>query len=94
MSQEATSPVNKLVGWRRALLRRFVTQPPAKGSTAIEFTLLAIPFSMLVFAVLEGSISFAAQQVMANAARPTIAPSVPHRPDQGRRFLQAGSCAN
>jgi len=66
MSQEATSSRDKPVGWRRALLRRFVRN--RKGSTAIEFTLLAIPFSMLVFAVLESSISFAAQQVMANAA--------------------------
>ena len=37
------------------------------GSTAIEFTLLAIPFSMLVFAILESCISFAAQEVMTNA---------------------------
>lgn len=66
MSQEATSSRDKPGGWRRALLSRFVRN--RKGSTAIEFTLLAIPFSMLVFAVLESSISFAAQQVMANAA--------------------------
>ncbi|NMG40523.1 pilus assembly protein [Chelativorans sp. ZYF759] len=52
--------------WRRSLLGRFVRN--RKGSTAIEFTILAIPFSMLVFAVLESCISFAAQQVMANAA--------------------------
>lgn len=38
-----------------------------KGSTAIEFTALAIPFSLLVFAILESCISFAGQQVMANA---------------------------
>ena len=37
------------------------------GSTAIEFTLLAIPFSLLVFAILESCISFAAQEVLANA---------------------------
>jgi Flp pilus assembly protein TadG len=37
------------------------------GSTAIEFTMLAIPFSMLVFAILESCISFAAQEVMTNA---------------------------
>jgi len=37
-----------------------------EGSTAIEFTLLAIPFAMLVFAILESCISFAGQQVMAN----------------------------
>ncbi|MCG6114375.1 MAG: pilus assembly protein [Mesorhizobium sp.] len=66
MSQEATSSREKPAGWRRSLLSRFVRN--RKGSTAIEFTLLAIPFSMLVFAVLESSISFAAQQVMANAA--------------------------
>jgi Flp pilus assembly protein TadG len=38
-----------------------------EGSTSIEFTMLAIPFSMLVFAILESCISFAAQEVMANA---------------------------
>ena len=38
-----------------------------EGTTAIEFTMLAIPFSMLVFAILESCISFAAQEVMANA---------------------------
>ena len=38
-----------------------------RGSTAIEFTALAIPFSLLVFAILESCISFAGQQVMANA---------------------------
>lgn len=37
-----------------------------EGSTAIEFTVLAIPFAMLVFAILESCISFAGQQVMAN----------------------------
>jgi len=36
------------------------------GSTAVEFTLLSIPFAALVFAILESCISFAGQQVMAN----------------------------
>ena len=36
------------------------------GATAIEFGLLAIPFCLLLFAILESCISFAAQQVMAN----------------------------
>lgn len=49
--------------WRLAWL--FVRH--RKGSVAIEFTLLALPFSMLVFAILESCISFAAQQVMSNA---------------------------
>lgn len=38
-----------------------------QGSVAIEFAALAIPFAMLVFAILESCISFAAQQVLANA---------------------------
>ncbi|MGE0503313.1 MAG: TadE/TadG family type IV pilus assembly protein [Rhizobiaceae bacterium] len=39
-----------------------------RGSTAIEFTALAIPFSLLVFAILESCISFAGQELMTNAA--------------------------
>lgn len=38
-----------------------------RGATAIEFAILAIPFIMLVFAVLETAVSFTAEQVMANA---------------------------
>ncbi len=38
-----------------------------RGSTAIEFAALAIPFALLVFAILESCISFASQEVMANA---------------------------
>jgi Flp pilus assembly protein TadG len=36
------------------------------GSTAIEFAMLAVPFALLVFAILESCISFAGQEVMAN----------------------------
>lgn len=36
------------------------------GSTAVEFSLLALPFAALVFAILESCISFAGQQVMSN----------------------------
>ena len=50
----------------RGILGRFKRN--AKGSVAIEFAALALPFSMLVFAVLESSISFAAQQVLTNVA--------------------------
>lgn len=39
-----------------------------RGSTAIEFTLLAVPFALLLFAILESTISFAGQQVLANSA--------------------------
>lgn len=49
---------------RRGFLRRFARD--AKGSVAIEFTALALPFSMLVFAILESCISFAAQQMLSS----------------------------
>jgi hypothetical protein len=48
-----------------AAIRRFARD--RKASTAIEFTALALPFAMLVFAILESCISFAAQEVLANA---------------------------
>lgn len=44
--------------------RRFLSN--RRGSTAIEFAMLAIPFALLVFAILESCISFAGQEVMAN----------------------------
>lgn len=50
---------------RNGLLARFGRDK--KGSTVIEFAMLAIPFSLLVFAILESCISFAGQEVMANA---------------------------
>ena len=37
------------------------------GATAIEFSILAIPFIMIVFAVLETSLSFTAQEVISNS---------------------------
>lgn len=49
----------------RAILKRFAKD--RRGSTAVEFTLLAIPFLALVFAVIESSVSFGAHQVTANA---------------------------
>ena len=49
----------------RGLFGRFTRN--RDGSTAIEFTALALPFAALVFAILESCISFAAQEVMANA---------------------------
>lgn len=49
---------------RRGFVSRFLRN--SKGSTAIEFTLLSIPFAVLVFAILESCISFAGQQLMSN----------------------------
>jgi Flp pilus assembly protein TadG len=47
------------------LVRRFSRE--TKGSTAIEFGLLAVPFIALMFAVLESSLAFGTQQLLANA---------------------------
>lgn len=38
------------------------------GATAIEFTLLALPFFMIVFAIVETSISYTTEQFMSNVA--------------------------
>lgn len=51
---------------RTRLLSRFVRD--GSGSAAVEFSVLAIPFALLVFAIFESCISFAAQQVLSNAA--------------------------
>jgi Flp pilus assembly protein TadG len=50
---------------KRGLLGKF--KKDRRGSVAIEFILLAMPFCLLVFAILESCISFGAQQVMSNA---------------------------
>src|SRR5690606_24386022 len=49
---------------RQGLFTRF--RQDGKGSIAIEFGVLALPFFLLIFAILESSISFAAQQLMSN----------------------------
>jgi Flp pilus assembly protein TadG len=38
-----------------------------RGAVAIEFALIALPFFLMMFAIIEISLSFAAQEVMANA---------------------------
>jgi len=50
---------------RRSFLLRFMRD--RSGGTLVEFAILAIPFSALVFAILESCISFAGQEVLANA---------------------------
>ncbi len=59
----AQSESNSKGRWA-GFLWRFVRN--RSGSTAIEFSLLAMPFAVLVFAILESCISFGGQQVMAN----------------------------
>lgn len=55
---------HRVPGGRRPR-RRFLRN--ADGAVAIEFAALIIPFCLLVFAILESCISFAAQQVLSNA---------------------------
>lgn len=52
-------------GRLQAALRRFGRN--RDGAAAIEFAMLAMPFMLLVFAILETCLSFAAQQVLSNA---------------------------
>lgn len=66
MSETAPVAQDDTKAHRRRFLARFV--PDQSGSTAIEFVMLAIPFSMLVFAILESCIAFAGQQILSNAA--------------------------
>ncbi len=62
--EKAPGDANRISPGRRGWLRRFGRN--SRGSVAIEFAALAIPFSLLVFAILESCISFAAQQLLAN----------------------------
>jgi len=49
-----------------ALLRRFGREK--KGATAIEFALLAFPFLLVLFAIIESAVAFVAQELLTNAA--------------------------
>lgn len=61
MTPDKSAPTRK-----PGVLGRFL--PNRRGSVSIEFGMLAVPFVMLIMAIVETSISFAAQQIMANAA--------------------------
>ncbi|AWC25767.1 TadE/TadG family type IV pilus assembly protein [Aminobacter sp. P9b] len=65
MSDTASAVHDKTKARRRGLFAGFARD--RSGSTAIEFVMLVIPFSLLVFAILESCISFAGQQVLSNA---------------------------
>ena len=66
MSETTTEARSGLKVRRRGFFARFLRD--RSGSTAIEFAVLALPFSLLVFAILESCIAFAGQQVLSNAA--------------------------
>lgn len=61
MEKSTPQPADKR---RLNLLRRFGKDK--RGSTAIEFVILILPFTLMMFAVIETGISFAAQQIMSN----------------------------
>ena len=64
LGQDSSLETGKANAGRGRFPRRFLGD--RRGSTAIEFTMLAFPFALLVFAILESCISFAGQEVMAN----------------------------
>lgn len=53
-------------GSQRRLLKPFLRD--RRGATAIEFAVLALPFALLIFAILESCVSFAGQQILSNTA--------------------------
>ncbi|MBZ9683005.1 MULTISPECIES: TadE/TadG family type IV pilus assembly protein [unclassified Mesorhizobium] len=63
MSKEIGSTDQRKIERARPF-QRFVRD--RRGATALEFALLAMPFALLVFAILESCVSFASQEVMAN----------------------------
>jgi Flp pilus assembly protein TadG len=60
-TKPASAPRQRPLG----LIRRFGRE--RRGSAAIEFGILALPFVSLTFAILESSLSFSTQQMMHNA---------------------------
>jgi Flp pilus assembly protein TadG len=59
-NQPGTQPRKPL-----GLIRRFSRE--RRGSVAIEFSIMAMPFVALIFAILETCLSFATQQLITNA---------------------------
>lgn len=55
---------SKKKGWRASRLCRLTRN--SDGATAIEFAILAMPFTLIVFAILETFVAFAAEEVLAN----------------------------
>ena len=65
-SDDQTHTAEGLTAGEHALaLARFCAN--RRGTVAIEFALIALPFFLLIFAIIEVSLSFTAQQVMSNA---------------------------
>lgn len=64
MTAELQQDARQVSGPSKGRLRSFFKN--RQGATVIEFALLAFPFSLLIFAILESCISFAAQEYLQN----------------------------
>lgn len=64
-SSEASAPTRK----PRPVLKRFLRS--RDGAAAIEFALLAIPYFLIVFAIIETFIAFTGEQLISNAVDTT-----------------------
>ena len=60
LSGDETNPT----GSEKTLLARF--RRDRRGSVAVEYAILALPFFLLVFAIIETGVRFSAQQLLAN----------------------------
>jgi Flp pilus assembly protein TadG len=64
--------MNRQRSWARRLLAPAIRRSRSlardeKGAVAVEFAILAIPFFMLIFAIIETSMTFFAQQILESA---------------------------
>ncbi|WP_417020882.1 TadE/TadG family type IV pilus assembly protein [Candidatus Phyllobacterium onerii] len=64
-NRHAAEATDRQRSTRRSTAARFFANK--RGTVAIEFAMIALPFFLLIFAMIEVSLSFTAQQVMANA---------------------------
>lgn len=64
MNAELQPGANQVTPPRKRRLRSFVKN--REGATVVEFALLALPFSLLIFAILESCISYASEEYMQN----------------------------
>ncbi|MCV0395008.1 MAG: pilus assembly protein [Rhizobiaceae bacterium] len=72
MNAATNAPVG---GDRQTKRRRPRFLPDRKGSVAVEFVMLIIPFALLIFSIIETCIAFAGQQMLTNATE-TVARQV------------------
>jgi Flp pilus assembly protein TadG len=64
MNSQSDTKAKPIGAFGKGLLKRF--RRDKRGSVAIEFSMLILPFALLTFAIIETSVSFAAQQLMSN----------------------------